>query len=42
MGGGSETIRSAQIVGLSTKFGALKKKILLENGKHISSGMGVV
>ena len=42
MGGGSETIRSAQIVGLSKKYGALKKKILLENGKHISSGMNMV
>ena len=42
MGGGSETIRSAQVVGLSKKFGALKKKILLENGKNISNGMGVV
>ena len=42
MGGGSETIRSAQVIGLSKKFGALKKKILLENGKFISSGMNVV
>ena len=42
MGGGSETIRSAQIVGLSDKHGALKKKIMLENGKFISSGMDVV
>ena len=42
MGGGSETVRSAQVIGLSKKFGALKKKILLENGKFISSGMGVV
>ena len=42
MGGGSETIKGAQIVGLSKKFGALKKKILLENGKNISNGMGAV
>lgn len=42
MGGGSETIRSAQISGLSDKFGALKKKILLENGKNIPSGMNMV
>ena len=42
MGGGSETIRSAQIVGLSKKFGTLKKKILLDNGKYISNGMGTV
>ena len=42
MGGGSETIRSAQVIGLSKKFGALKKKIMLENGKYISSGMNVV
>lgn len=42
MGGGSETIRSAQVIGLSKKYGALKKKILLENGKFISSGMNVV
>lgn len=42
MGGGSETIRSAQVIGLSKKFGALKKKIFLENGKYISSGMNVV
>ena len=30
MGGGSETIKGAQVVGLSEKFGALKKKILLD------------
>ena len=42
MGGGSETIKSAQVIGLSKKFGALKKKIFLENGKYISSGIGVV
>ena len=42
MGGGSETVRSAQVMGLSKKFGALKKKIMLENGKFISSGMEVV
>ena len=42
MGGGSETVRSAQVIGLSSKFGALKKKIMLENGKFISSGMNVV
>lgn len=42
MGGGSETVRSAQVIGLSKKFGALKKKIMLENGKYISSGMNVV
>ena len=42
MGGGSETIKGAQIVGLSKKFGALKKKIMLDNGKYISSGMNVV
>ena len=42
MGGGSETIRSAQVIGLSKKFGALKKKIMLENGKFISSGMNAV
>ena len=42
MGGGSETITSAQVIGLSKKFGALKKKIMLENGKYISSGMDVV
>ena len=42
MGGGSETIRSAQISGLSDKHGALKKKILLENGKNIPSGMDMV
>ena len=42
MGGGSETITSAQVVGLSKSFGALKKKIMLENGKFISSGMNVV
>ena len=42
MGGGSETIRSAQVIGLSKKYGALKKKIMLENGKFISSGMNVV
>ena len=42
MGGGSETVRSAQIVGLSDKHGTLKKKILLENGKNIPSGMGMV
>ena len=42
MGGGSETIKGAQVVGLSKKFGALKKKILLDNGKYISSGMGTV
>ena len=42
MGGGSETVRSAQVIGLSSKFGSLKKKIMLENGKFISSGMGVV
>ena len=42
MGGGSETIKGAQVVGLSKKFGALKKKIMLENGKYISSGMDVV
>lgn len=42
MGGGSETVRSAQVIGLSKKFGALKKKIMLENGKYISSGMDVV
>ena len=42
MGGGSETIKGAQIAGLSTKFGALKKKILLENGKNIPNGMGSV
>lgn len=42
MGGGSKTVRSAQIIGLSKKFGTLKKKIMLENGKFISSGMDVV
>ena len=42
MGGGSETVRSAQVIGLSKKFGSLKKKIFLENGKYISSGMNVV
>ena len=42
MGGGSETIRDAQVLGLSKSFGALKKKIMLENGKYISSGMDVV
>lgn len=42
MGGGSETVRSAQVIGLSKKYGALKKKIMLENGKYISSGMNVV
>ena len=42
MGGGSETVRSAQVIGLSKKFGALKKKIMLENGKYVSSGMNVV
>lgn len=42
MGGGSETIKGAQVVGLSKKFGALKKKIMLDNGKYISSGMNVV
>ena len=42
MGGGSETIKGAQVVGLSKNFGALKKKILLENGKNISSGMNMV
>lgn len=42
MGGGSETIKSAQVIGLSKKFGALKKKIMLENGKYVSSGMNVV
>ena len=42
MGGGSETIKGAQISGLSDKYGALKKKILLENGKNIPSGMGMV
>ena len=42
MGGGSETVKGAQVVGLSKNFGALKKKILLENGKYISSGMNVV
>ena len=41
-GGGSETIVNAQVIGLSKQFGALKKKILLENGKYISSGMNVV
>ena len=30
MGGGSETIKGAQVIGLSKKFGALKKKIMLE------------
>ena len=42
MGGGSETVRSAQVIGLSKKYGTLKKKIMLENGKFISSGMNVV
>lgn len=42
MGGGSETIKGAQISGLSDKYGALKKKILLENGKNIPSGMNMV
>ena len=42
MGGGSETVRSAQVIGLSKEYGKLKKKILLENGKFISSGMNVV
>ena len=42
MGGGSETVRSAQVMGLSKEFGKLKKKIMLENGKFISSGMNVV
>ena len=42
MGGGSETIKSAQVIGLSKKFGSLKKKIMLENGKYVSSGMNVV
>ena len=42
MGGGSETIKGAQISGLSDKFGTLKKKILLENGKNIPSGMNMV
>ena len=42
MGGGSETIKGAQVIGLSKKFGALKKKIMLDNGKYISSGMNVV
>ena len=42
MGGGSETIRSAQVIGLSSSYGKLKKKIMLENGKYISSGMSVV
>ena len=42
MGGGSETIKGAQVVGLSKNYGSLKKKILLENGKYISGGMGVV
>ena len=40
MGGGSETVRSAQVIGLSKKYGALKKKILLENGKYICSVYG--
>ena len=39
MGGGSETILGAQVIGLSKKFGALKKKILLENGKNIDRNM---
>ena len=42
MGGGSETIKGAQVVGLSKNYGALKKKILLENGKNIPSGMNMV
>ena len=42
MGGGSETVEGAQVIGLSKKFGTLKKKIMLENGKFISSGMDVV
>lgn len=42
MGGGSETIKDAQVIGLSKKFGTLKKKIMLENGKFISSGMDMV
>ena len=42
MGGGSETVKDAQVIGLSKKFGTLKKKIMLENGKFISSGMDVV
>jgi hypothetical protein len=42
MGGGSETIKGAQISGLSDKYGSLKKKILLENGKNIPSGMNMV
>ena len=29
MGGGSETVRSAQVIGLSKEFGKLKKKIFL-------------
>ena len=42
MGGGSETIKGAQVVGLSKKFGSLKKKIMLENSKYISGGMDLV
>ncbi len=42
MGGGSETVKGAEIAGLSKNYGALKKKILLENGKNIANGMGAV
>lgn len=41
-GGGSETVHGAQVIGLSSSYGKLKKKIMLENGKYISSGMNVV
>ena len=42
MGGGSETVTGAQVMGLSKEFGKLKKKIMLENGKFLPNGMNIV
>ena len=42
MGGGSETVKSAQVMGLSKDYGRLKKKIFLEVGKFVPNGMNIV
>ncbi len=42
MGGGSETIKNAQVIGLSKEYGKLKKKIFLEVGKFVPNGMNIV
>ena len=42
MGGGSETVTGAQVMGLSEEYGRLKKKIFLEVGKFVPNGMDIV